>query len=53
METSEVEMLARERADRVALEAARRADLDKSPGETYKETYERVYDFLISKHEAK
>ena len=52
METSEVNKMAHESANQIALEAARRMDIDKSPGETYKETYEEVYDFLVSKHKA-
>lgn len=50
VETSEVTNMAHESANQVALEAARRMDIEKNPAETYRETYEKVYDFLVLKH---
>ena len=52
MEQIEVNKTAHESAHQVALEAARRMDIKDPPGKIYKETYEKVYDFLVSKHKA-
>jgi hypothetical protein len=45
----ELKPTAHECADRVATEAARRADIA-SPAETYKEVYGEIYKYLTKEH---